>query len=448
MHAQVVDWIGPFSPFWRARLSALGRTSRQVASVSALEQLPAAGERDLCPDGDPAGAAALVLQTLERGYALHAEGPALRTALWRRCTSPGSYRSLIETETRPTSFVFAGQALRFPIASTRSDLDVVTRVGARLWRVLGLSRTDVVVSALPAASSALVQGLSLAALGAGSPLLAPGDDLGDVLDALRAAEATVLVVPATGGAAVLRRLGEAGAALSTLTTILVAGPPDEQERVLIEEAMSSGLRGRAVSLAVHAPDGHRLLWGECRQSAGRTGLHTYPDLEVVDIVDPETGEAAGSDGPGEVVLSQLGLRGSALLRWRTGDLASGIDEQTCPSCRRTVPRVIEPRGGALVPRLSLRTGTRAVDLRAVASALSAHPDVTDWRVVLGSSIRDGAEEFLVHVLAPAQQAPADVAVAVARDLRLATGLLPTQLIVSDNGRLPSGEGLSARVLIA
>lgn len=149
VRTQVVDAVAPFSPFWRARLKVLGRTATEVGSTAGLEALPAVGERDVCPDGDPAGAAGLVLQAGESGYALHAAGPALRRALFRRLAVPGSYRALVEADTRPTSYVWAGQALRFPVASTRSDLDLVARAGARLWQVLGLSRADIVVSALP-----------------------------------------------------------------------------------------------------------------------------------------------------------------------------------------------------------------------------------------------------------------------------------------------------------
>lgn len=447
MRSQVVDAISPFSPFWRERFKALGRTATQVGSLSGLGQLPAAGERDVCPDGDPAGAAALVLQAKESGFALHADGPALRRALTRRLTAPGSYRALVEADTRPTSFVYAGQALRFPVASTRGDLDIVARAGARLWQVLGLTRADIVVSALSAEPSALVQGLSLAALGASSPLFAPGSDLGAVVDALRLVGASVLVLPSVGSADVLARLADAGAALSTVTTVLVAGPPSPRDRAALGEALASAGSERAVVLAVHVPDGHRLLWGECRPSAGRTGLHTYPDLEVVQTVDPETGEQSTRPGPYEVVLTQLGLRGTALLRWRTGDLAEGVDEQACTGCGRTVPRVLGLRGGALVPALSLRTGERSVDLRAVASALSGRPDVTDWRVVIGRSVRDGSDELLVHVLPPEQAEAAEVAVAVARDLRLASGLLPSQVIVSEDGELPGGSEATGRLLV-
>lgn len=444
MRAQVLDAVAPFSPFWRGRLKALGRTASSAASLSGLATLPAAGERDVCPDGDPAGAAGLVLQAGESGYALHADGPRLRQALTRRLTAPGSYRAIVEQDTRPTSYVWAGLGLRFPVASTRSDLDVVARAGARLWQVLGLTRADVVVSALPTRLTAPVQALQLGALGAGSPLLAPGPQAEAVAAALALVPATVLVVPVLGGSALVDELADAEAALGTVTTVLVVGAPYDDERAELRAALDEAGLERAVLLAGHVPDGHRLMWGECRPSAGRTGLHSYPDLEVVDLVDPETGEPGS--GAGELTLTQLGMRGSALLRWRTGDLADAVAEAACPSCGRTVPRVTGLRRAALVPELALRTGDRTVDLRAVASAAGGRPDVRDWRVVLGRSGRDDADELLVHVAPVAGADAAQVAVGVARDVRVACGLLPTQVVVAPDGALPSGEGLTGRLL--
>jgi len=444
VRTQVVDAVGPFSPFWRGRLKALGKSSASVASLAGLAALPAAGERDLCPDGNPSGAAGLVLQAGESGYALHAEGPRLRKALTRRLAAPSSYTAIVEQDTRPTSYVWAGLGLRFPLASTRSDLDVVARAGARLWQVLGLTRADVVVSALATLPTAQTQALTLGALGAGSPLLAPGTRVDGVVGALALVPATVLVVPTTGGAALVDALVDAEAALSTVTTVLMAGAPYDEDRADLREALDAAGLEKAVLLAVHVPDGHRLMWGECRQSGGSTGLHTYPDLEVVDLVDPETGDAG--KGTGEVVLTQLGLRGSALLRWRTGDLADAVAEGPCPKCSRNVPRVVGARRAALVPELSLRTGTRAVDLRAVASAVGGRPDVRDWRVVLGRSARDESDELLVHVLPGAGADAAEVAVGVARDVRVACGMLPTQVVVEEEGRLPVGEGITRRLL--
>jgi hypothetical protein len=445
---QVVDAVAPFSPWWKARLLVLGRKASTLSTVEALAALPAVGERDVCPDGDPRGMAALVLQGTESGFALHADGPVLRRALISRLARPGSYRSIVEADTRPTSFVWAGLGLQWPVASTRSDLDLVARAGARLWQLLGLTRADVVVSALPTLRTAAVQALELGALGAGSPLLAPGDGVDEVAAALRLVPATVLAAPSASAAGLLDDLDEAGAALATLTTVLLVGAAYDDERAAVRAALQrAGVADSCAVLAAHVPDGHRLMWAECRPSAGRTGLHTYPDLDLVQLVDPETGETGGGPGPYEVVVTQLGFRGTALLRWRTADLADAVLDEACSACGRTVPRVVGLRQAALVPPLELRTGPRAVDVRGVTAALVGRADVVDWRVVLGRSARDDADELLVHVVAGDGADPAEVAVAVARDVRAAAGLLPTQVVLAAAGELPTGgPALSARVL--
>lgn len=440
LRRQVQDAVAPFSPYWRERLAALGKTPGDVADVDGLRTLPAVGERDVCPDG-PAGAAALVLQAGESGWALHAEGPALRRGLTRRLIRPRSYRGIVETDTRPTTFVLAGQAVRFPVASTRGDLDVVARAGARLWQVLGLTRADVLVAALPLTPTAALQGLQLGALGAGSPALFPGDVADDVAAALRLVPASVLALPAGPAAELLDDLDEAGADFTAVRTVLLVGAPDDAERAAVAAALERAAVSGAAVLAVHVPDGHRLLWGECRE--GGPGLHTYPDLELIELLDAETAVPADS---GELVLTQLGLRGTALLRWRTGDVADALETAACPACGRTVPRLTGVRRGALVRSLALRGGRRSVDLRSVAAALEGRADVEDWRVVAGPSPRDGADELLVHVVAAGE--PADVAVRVARDVRTAAGLLPSQVVLAERSAdLPRGEGPSRRLLL-
>lgn len=233
--------------------------------------------------------------------------------------------------------------------------------------------------------------------------------------------------------------------------MLPVGAPDDHERAAAREALDRvGVPASCALLAVHVPDGHRLAWGECREGAGRTGLHTYPDLELVHLVDPETGERGVSSegGSSELVLSQLGMRGSALLRWRTGDLVDGVAESRCESCGRTVPRVLGASRGALVPVLELGNGGRAVDVRAVSAALLGRPDVADWRVVLGRSARDGTEQLLVHVTPARGSDPAEVAVAVADDVLATAGLVPSQVVADPSGRLPAGKGqLGRRVLV-
>jgi hypothetical protein len=434
---QVQHAVGPFSPYWKQRFADLGRAPASVDGVTALASLPAVGERDVSPDGEPAGLAALVLQPTESGFALHAPGPVLRRALWQRLISRDAYRQLVEQDTKPTTYVWGGLGVSFPIASTRGDLDVIARAGARLWAVLGLSGGDALLSALPTGQSAEQQALTYAAMAAGAPALLPGAAPADLVAAARLAPPTVVAVRSAEAAGVLAELGTAGA-LVRLTTVLLVGAPTDAERAAAQSAVGDGVTVRGV----HAPSGARVLWGECREGGAAAGLHTYSDLEVVQLVDPETGEHATEGG--EVVLTQLGMRGSALLRWRTGDVtASTVQAGPCPGCRRTVPRVTALQRGVLVVG---RAGGGALDLRAVAGAMAGRADLADWRVVVGPRQRDGRGQVVAHVVPTGD--PGESAVGAAADVRALAGMLPTQIVAAtaeDLATLP-GRQLTRRIL--
>lgn len=451
---QVQDAVAPFSPYWRDLLAARGLRADDVTGVARLPLLPAVGERDVCPDGDPAGAAALVLQGGETGYLLHAPGPQLRKALVRRLLAPSAYRRQLDEDTRATSYVYGGLSVTFPIASTRSDLDILARVGARAWSVLGLGPRDVLVSGLADGSTTPEQqALQFAALGGGSPAFLPGDET-LLAETLRLVEPTVLALPSGAAAAALSTLASDGARLSGLRTLLLVGAPSESEQAAAVDALVAAGVEDAVVLGFHVPSGERLPWVECRASARADrqgveppGYHSWPDLQVVELVDPATGEPARAGGGGEVVVTQLGLRGSALLRWRTGDLVGEPLPELgpCPACGRVLPRV--PAGlarAALVPAWPTAADAGArLDLRSVGGALAGRPDLLDWRIEIRRSARDGAELLLVHVLPKTTVDSGDAAVAAARDVRAASGVLPDQVVVAEAeaAALPEQPGL-------
>lgn len=434
--------VAAAAPYWRQRFADLGRTASSVDGVAGLTTVPAAGERDVSPHGDPAAMAGLVLHGGERQFTLHASGPTLRRALRLRVSARADYRRVVDAETQPTSYLWAGLGFRYPVASTRGDLDVVARAGARLWNVLGLSSNDALLSAVPVASTVEHTALQYAALAAGAPALFPGEAPEALVAAARLAPPTVVAAPAATAADVVAALAAAGG-LARLTTVVLVGAPADAERTAAQDAVQAAGVAGAVVLAAHASSGTRVLWGECRESAGGAGLHTYPDLDVVQVVDPETGEHA-ADGAGELVVTQLGVRGSALLRWRTADLVARIDPTPCPSCGRNVPRALGLQRHALV--VTDDSG-RAVDLRAVAGALSGRADVQDWRVVIGGRARDGRGQVVVH-LTPNGDA-GDVAVGTATDIRAVAGRLPTQLVTGDADDLArlTGTALTRRVLL-
>jgi phenylacetate-CoA ligase len=429
------------SAFWRDRFAALGQLPGSIDSVAKLASVPAVGERDVSPTGDAAAMARIVLHGGERLFALHSSGPHLRRALRLRATRSKAYRHVVDTETKPTSYVWSGLGFRYPLALTRGDLDVVARAGARMWQVLGLTADDALLSALPTEPGVAHNALQLAALASGAPAVFPGDDVTAIAAMAKLAPPTVVALPSSTAPDVIGELAATGA-LGRVTTVLLVGAPTDEERVLASEALyDAGVSGAAV-LGLHAPSGARVLWAECRESEGATGLHTYPDVDVVQVVDPDTADAVDR-GPGELVLTQLGMRGTALLRWRTGDVVDGVDARPCPGCGRTAPRVVGTRRRALV--ITTDSG-RSLDLRAVTGALSGRADLDDWRVVIGGRTRDGRGQVVVHLAA--RDDPGEAAVGAAADIRANAGMLPSQLVVATADEVAgiSGTAITTRVL--
>ncbi len=85
----------------------------------------------------------------------------------------------------------------------------------------------------------------------------------------------------------------------------------------------------------------KFAWCECLfpVEAESAGYHLYPDLGIVEVIDPQTGEVRADGEPGEIVFTSLDARGSCVLRYRTGDIVEGgLTYEPCPHCGRIVPR--------------------------------------------------------------------------------------------------------------
>lgn len=419
----VAEGVARRSPFAVERLQGAGVNPASWRTAADLESLPAVGERDLCPDGDAGAAARLVCHLDETDYARLAEGPDYRRGLLRRLRRSPSYQRQVEAALRPLTFHLGGLALALPIASTRGDLDLIARAGNRAWQVLGLERSDVLLSVLTPGPSMEAQALCYAAVGAGVPALhATAGSPEEVATAVGLLPVTVLAVGDAATLATLLPLPE------SVRTVLVVGGVGSLAALRAEvAALVPGLTVRSVW---GPPDG-RLLYAQCTDPASEGALHTYPDLEAWQLVDPATGEASAAGAGGELVLTQLGFLGSALLRWRTGAVSErGVLSGACPGCGRTVPRLAgDLVAAAVAPLVDLDgAGATVVDLRAVAAALTASSDLDGWVVQAGPAARRSGEQLVVRLAVAAGCDPAATVLAVDRAVRQVAGVAPTQLI--------------------
>jgi phenylacetate-CoA ligase len=79
---------------------------------------------------------------------------------------------------------------------------------------------------------------------------------------------------------------------------------------------------------------------ECLE--GRSGSHVQEDHFLVEVIDPESGDALPPGALGELVFTTLTKEALPLVRYRTGDIAS-LDLKPCV-CGRTTARMSQIRG--------------------------------------------------------------------------------------------------------
>lgn len=104
---------------------------------------------------------------------------------------------------------------------------------------------------------------------------------------------------------------------------------------------------------------------ECSEGAG---IHLDAEKFFWEMLDPQTQVPVEEGKPGVITFSHIDWRGSALLRYYTGDLVTGMLWNKCPACGKTSPRLITPMcravkdftkiKGSRVPLLNLQTAVR------------------------------------------------------------------------------------------
>lgn len=433
--ALLAEWLAqevvPFSAFWRQRLGGL-----QVRGRRDLAGLPITYESDVAGAGGPGNPALLLLPTEDEfkrragGRELLSVAREVSAAARRGAGGVSARRLALFRRYKPVHVHDAGVAALLAVAYSRTDLDRLHLAGARLVEVLGLSSADALVNAVPAGPSVRFWGLYHAALAARITALHPvtvrADPWQAVERALALLPATVIAAPVGEALPLLEHLYSRGVRAPLRTVVTVGPPPAPPLRTALAEAAAALADTPVRVQAVWAPETARALWGECRPpradpSDATYGLHTYPDLEVLEVHDVATGTTALDDAPGELVYTSLGWRGTALVRLATGAWTGGlVTSAVCPSCRRTVPRLAPAAADAAwEPRVEAAHGARVrVDLRKAVTALRPavmqRAGVRDWslravdgRLVLGLDVDDE-----------------DVAFGIARTVGRAVGVVP------------------------
>lgn len=180
---------------------------------------------------------------------------------------------------------------------------------------------------------------------------------------------------------------------------------------------------------------------ECQEE--QHGLHIFEDHFYPEVVDPKTGVACPPGTVGELVLTTLSKEAMPLLRYRTGDLVSLMDEADRPCrCGRTHRRMSRVAGR--VDDMLIVRGVNVFPSEIERILLSFPALAPEWRVVL-TRAGDGLDVATVHVEQQAGAIPENLAAAVAGRFRAELGL-SFPVVVEAPGALPRPEGKAVRVV--
>lgn len=317
-----------------------------------------------------------------------------------------------------------------PISLSRHDLSALATQGKRTLEVAGVSESDVVLNLLEPTASGAFWPIWLGGVALGLRQIAPGPlGIEEALSWSMKSKPTVLVARAE----------------EALELIDARGLPDVKLVLAAPEPVSPGLRRRIMEasaslriVATYRFAEGRAVWAECAQGSGYpdAGFHLSPDLDLVEAVSPWTEEPSSPGEPAEIVFTGLVQRGTALARYRTGDVAKGgIATGRCNYCGRIVDRIIGPivRTSNLLQIQLPGNDPVSVDVEVLAEVL-AQPALSSWQVEIGKEDEDprGADELFVHFTPKENLDPAMVAVEIDRVLRTAIGLSASQLVLTEN----------------
>jgi phenylacetate-coenzyme A ligase PaaK-like adenylate-forming protein len=325
-------------PFYKAMFSEKGINPAEIKSLGDLAKIPFTEKADILPrEENLMHPKQFVLEPPAEGE--KKEKKKGFSLFGKKDTGPDP-----EEYKFHTLYFTAGRTNKpVPIEYTGHDLDNLKEAGMRAFDVLELVRDDTLINAFTFAPNVFFWQMFYSTIGIGSTALQTGGGkvlgLEKILKALDSMEAPALVISPGYGRFALHTLKHFGFSAANLEKIILGIDYTplaavDKMKALMKEVGAKGDQVKRTYFLSEAKSG----WAEC---APGFGYHTNPDHILIEIVDPETGAVLGEGEPGEIVVTHLDTRGTVLLRYRTGDLASGgITTEPCPNCRRTVPRIM------------------------------------------------------------------------------------------------------------
>jgi phenylacetate-CoA ligase len=397
----------PFSAHYQRVFRAQNLTADSIRTLEDLEQVPFTTKADLInTEQQPQKFKDFIVVPDEKVLARR-PGTICRVLLRGR----KRVKQEFESEFRPifVTFTTGRSAEPTPFFYSQYDLNHLALAGRRMVEVCTARPDARLLSTLPFAPhlafwlmhyAGATAGLMTVSSGGGKVLGTDGN-----LRYIRKFKPDVIIGIPTFIYHLMHQAVEEGVRCENLQGFVLAGEKvnDGLRQKLRELARQLGAPNVTV-LATYGFTEAKQAWGECPfpHNHASSGYHLYPDLGIIEVVDPQTGKPLPPGQPGEIVFTPLDARGTVVLRYRTGDyIDGGLTYEPCPYCGRTLPRLV----GNLSRRSEVKEmnfdkikGT-LVDFNELEHVLDDAQHIGAWQVELRKVQDDPLEldEVILHV---------------------------------------------------
>lgn len=397
----------PFSAYYQKLFREHGLTADSIRSLADLAKVPFTTKADLLNSPEKPERFRDFILIPDQHVLSHRPGTIVSALLNGRET----IRQEFETEFRPIFMTFTtGRSTEpVPFVYTQHDLTNLAVAARRVMEVCGARREDRLLNAFPYAPHLAFWLTHYAGTEFGALMFSSGGGkvmgTDGTLRLIRKLKPDVFIGIPTFVYHVLHQAATEGLRWENLRALVLGGEKvgDGLREKLRELACQFGA-GKVDVLATYGFTEGKMAWAECPFPPGQpsAGYHLYPDLGIVEIIDPKTGEVLPPGQPGEIVFTPLAARGTVVLRYRTGDYTDdGLTFEPCPRCGRLVPR--------LIGRISRSTEIREmnldkikgtlVDFNELEHVLDDAPHIGAWQLELRKANDDPNEldEIILHV---------------------------------------------------
>lgn len=449
--------ILPFHPHYREKLADLDVDSLQ--SYSDMDLIPFSSKSDVAPTAEhPDQPKSFVLQpdaeTVRKVLSPVQKAGMMWTALRH---GKEEVRRRLGTEYRPVQAFFTTGRTALPTSFflSRYDLDILQEAGRRMGEVIGVDNSnDRLVSVFPYAPHLAfwqVHGVGLSnelfTLHTGGGRAMGTDGILRALEKMRPSHLTGI----PGYVYHLIRQGvEEGRDLSSIRVLFLGGDRVTRGyREKLSELLRSNGSENPKVVSVLGFTESKKCWIEC-QGGVETGFHTYPDLDLFEIVDPETGKRLPDGETGELVYTPLDGRGSLILRYRTGDLINGgMTHEPCPACGRRVPRFASDLSRASNKTdmsLTKIKGT-LVNLNVITDLLTDSRLVDEWQIVLSKKNNDPLDVDELHVSVSLRDGveASEVQEVLSAQIQEASEVRPSSIVLVDRPEMLQRLGMETQL---